>query len=74
MEGKGVFLKEKRDVLEMFSFSKMWFMAWILPLPQGLAGFFLRWGHFERLAWQELHQKKKTGGLSVSCVPTGGGW
>ncbi len=49
--GGGVsFLRERRDVLEMLIFSKMWFLAQILPLPQGvassatsLAGAFL-WG------------------------------
>jgi DNA topoisomerase IA len=51
------FLNERRDVLETFIFSKMWYLAQILPLPQsvaaratGLAGAFLWGGHGERLA------------------------
>jgi hypothetical protein len=31
------FLRERRDVLETFVFSKMWFVAQIIPLPQGVA-------------------------------------
>jgi hypothetical protein len=38
MGGRGVpFRREKRDVLETYIFSKMWFMAQILPLPQAVA-------------------------------------
>jgi hypothetical protein len=36
--GRGVpFLKERRDILEMYIFSKIWFMVQILPLPQAVA-------------------------------------
>jgi hypothetical protein len=34
----------------------------------GLAGSFLWVGHLERLAWQELHHRKKAGDLGVSCI------
>ncbi len=78
--GRGVpFLKERRDVLETYIFSKMWFMAQILPLPQAaaaratsLAGSFLWRGQCERLAWQELHQRREAGGLGISCIFTRG--
>jgi hypothetical protein len=73
------FLNERRDVLETFIFSKLWYLAQILPLPQsvaakasGLAGAFLWGGHAERLAWQELHNRREAGGLAVSCVFTRG--
>jgi hypothetical protein len=46
------FLSERRDVLEVFVFSKLWYLAQILPLPQAraarattLAGSFLWAGH-----------------------------
>jgi hypothetical protein len=73
------FLSERRDVLEMFIFSKLWYLAQILPLPQAvaaratsLAGSFLWAGHLERLAWQELHHRRQAGGLGVSCIFTRG--
>jgi hypothetical protein len=73
------FLSERRDVLEVFVFSKLWYLAQILPLPQAvaarattLAGSFLWAGHLERLAWQELHHKRQAGGLGVSCIFTRG--
>jgi hypothetical protein len=73
------FLSERRDVLETFVFSKLWYLAQILPLPQAvaakatsLAGSFLWAGHLERLAWQELHHKRQAGGLGVSCIFTRG--
>ena len=57
-------LRLKRDALEVFVFSKLWFLAQILPLPSGVAqritsvaGAFLWRGHLERLAWQELHSR-----------------
>jgi hypothetical protein len=73
------FLSERRDVLEVFVFSKLWYLAQILPLPQAmttratsLAGSFLWAGHLERLAWQELHHKRQAGELGVSCIFTRG--
>jgi hypothetical protein len=73
------FLSERRDVLETFIFSKLWYLAQILPLPQSvtarataLAGAFLWGGHAERLAWQELHSRREEGGLAVSCIFTRG--
>jgi hypothetical protein len=73
------FLNERREVLETFIFSKLWYLAQILLLPQGVAakatslkGAFLWRGHGERLAWQELHNRRKKGGLAVSCVFTRG--
>jgi hypothetical protein len=66
-------------VLEMFIFSKLWFLAQILALLQGaasratsLAGAFLLGDHCERLAWQELHHRREAGSLAVSCVFTRG--
>jgi hypothetical protein len=63
----------------VFVFSKLWYLAQILPLPQSvatratsLAGAFLWSGHMERLAWQELHHKRQAGGLGVSCIFTRG--
>jgi hypothetical protein len=68
------FLKERRDVLEVYVFSKLWYLAQSLPLPQAasakatsLACSFLWLGYLERLAWQELHNRE-AGGLRVSCV------
>jgi hypothetical protein len=73
------FLNERQDVLETFIFSKLWYLAQILPLPQsvaaratGLTGAFLWAGHGERLTWQELHNRREAGGLAVSCVFTRG--
>jgi hypothetical protein len=36
------------------------------------SGSFLWLGYLERLAWQELHNKKEAGGLGVSCIFTRG--
>ena len=68
-------LRLRRDALEVFIFSKLWYLAQALPLPaaaaQGLtaaAGVFLWRGHLERLAWQELHRLLTEGGLAISCA------
>ncbi len=68
-------LKLRMDILETFIFSKPWYLAQILPLPnQGcqqltaVAGSFLWAGHLEQIAWQELHSPRLEGGLQVSCL------
>jgi hypothetical protein len=72
-------LRLKRDALEVFAFSKLWYLAQILPLPSGVAqrvataaGAFLWRGHLERLAWQELHMPFDGGGLNLSCLQSRG--
>jgi hypothetical protein len=66
-------LRLKRDVIETYAFSKLWYMCQILPLPSQVAqrltsaaGSFLWRSHLERLAWQELHSPLTDGGLAVS--------
>jgi hypothetical protein len=73
------FLRDRTDALETYVFSKLWYMAQILPLRQVVAnkatsipGSFLWTGHLERLAWQELHNPRFAGGLGVSCVTSRG--
>ena len=68
-------LRMRRDALEIFVFSKLWYLAQALPLPpaaaRGLtaaAGTFLWKGSVERLAWQELHRPLQEGGLAISCL------
>ena len=68
-------LRHRRDVLETYVFSKLWYLAQILPLPSAMArqlttmaGAYLWSGHFERLAWQELHAPLLAGGLAISCL------
>jgi hypothetical protein len=68
-------LRLKRDALETFVFSKIWYLCQILPLPAAVAqrlaaaaGAYLWRGHLERLAWQELHSPLAEGGLALSCL------
>ncbi len=64
-----------RDILETFIFSKLWYLAQILPLPNqvcqqltAMAGSFLWAGHLERITWQKLHSPKLEVALQVSCL------
>ena len=76
--GRGILsLKLRRDVLETYVFSRLWYMAQILPLPSlvaqqltTMAGSYLWKGHLERLALQELHSQRSEGGLKISCLVT----
>ena len=68
-------LRLRRDALEVFVFSKLWYLAQALPMPTAAAqqltaaaGNFLWRGHLERLAWQELHRPLLEGGLAISCL------
>ena len=68
-------LRLRRDALEVFVFSKLWYLAQALPMPASVsqqltaaAGNFLWRGHLERLAWQELHRPLLEGGLAISCL------
>jgi hypothetical protein len=68
-------LRQRAMAIETFAFSKVWYMAQILPLPQAVAARlekaaanFLWAGRLERLAWSELHGRLDSGGLQVSCV------
>ena len=68
-------LRLRRDALEVFVFSKLWYLAQALPMPAqaaqrltSAAGTFLWRGHLERLAWQELHRPLQEGGLAITCV------
>ncbi len=61
--------------MEVQVFSKLWYLAQILPLSQALAvrvidlgSSFLWVGYLERLPWQELHHWREAGYLGVSCV------
>ncbi len=61
-------------MLEVYVFSKLWYLAQSLPLPQAAAAkatsmacSFLWLSYLERLAWQELHNRE-AGGLRVSCI------
>jgi len=72
-------LRLKRDALEVFCFSKLWYLAQMLPLPTAVAnrinsaaGAFLWRGHLERLAWQELHSPFLQGGLQLSDLVSRG--
>ena len=71
-------IRLRRDALEVFVFSRLWFLAQAFTLPQRVArdvttaaGTFLWRGlgfGLERLAWQELHRPLAEGGLAVSCI------
>jgi exonuclease III len=68
-------LQQRSRALEMFAFSKAWYLAQILPLPQvtatkleRAARAFLWRGRFEHLAWDEIHGRLHEGGLAVSNV------
>ncbi len=70
-------IRLKRDALEAFIFSKLWYLCQVLPLPAQVAqrlaaaaGTYLWRGHLERLAWQELHSPLAAGGLALSCLRT----
>ena len=70
-------LRLRRDALETFALSKLWYLCQILPMPSQVAqqlttaaGAFLWRGHLERLAWQELHCPALDGGLGVSSITT----
>ena len=63
--------------MEIFIFSKIWYLAQALPLPSAVAqqitaaaGTFLWRGGVERLAWQELHRPLLEGALAISCIRT----
>jgi len=67
----------RRQALEVFALSKIWYLAQILPLPQKhltsiLAALrtFLWKGCLERLALKELHRPLSEGGLGLVCVQT----
>lgn len=68
-------LRMRKTVLEVFVFSKLWYLAQCFPLPtlysqrlKAMAGKFLWAGSFERLAWSELHGPPGAGGLGLSCL------
>ncbi len=68
-------LLQRSQVIETFLLSKAWYLAQILPLPSSFVGrlkravgAFLWRGHFERLAYDELHRPLSQGGLRLSCV------
>ena len=68
-------LRLRRDALETFALSKLCYLSQILPMPSQVAQqltmaawAFLWRGHFERLAWQELHCPDLDGGLGVSSI------
>ena len=68
-------LASRTQALEVFAFSKLWYLAQILPMPavqlkriKKAAGAFLWKGRLERLAWDELHGPLYEGGLALSCV------
>lgn len=68
-------LKLRRDAIETHIFSKLWYLAQIIPMPSAIAqqlttaaGSLLWKGHRERLAWQELHCPLSEGGLAISSV------
>ena len=70
-------LRLRRDAMETFALSKLWYLCQILPMPPQVAqqlttaaGAFLWRGHLERLAWQELHCPPLEGGLGVSSIAT----
>jgi hypothetical protein len=65
----------RRNALEIFGFTQLYYLAQILPLPstvhrriRAAAGAFLWRGRFERLAWDELHVPPAQGGLGLTCV------
>jgi hypothetical protein len=67
----------KRNALEIFALSKLWYHAQILPLPPAcvqrikqVAGAFLWAGRLERLAYDELYVPLHQGGLGLTCVAT----
>jgi hypothetical protein len=65
----------RRQALEVFAFSLLWYLAQILPLPAAqhrriwsAATAFLWRGRLEKLAWDELHIPPAEGGLGLTCV------
>ena len=69
------YLAQRRNIMHTYAFSKLWYMAQVLPLPgdfrgriQRAAGNFLWRGRLERLAWDELEAPKRRGGLGVANV------
>ncbi len=71
-------LRQRRDVLETFLFSRLYYLAQAVPLPASAArsitaaaGAFL-WGGSgfgaERVAWETLHNPMATGGLAVTDI------
>ncbi len=73
-------LRARRNILEIFLFSKLYYLAQALPLPAAAAraitasaGAFL-WGEAgfgaERVAWETLHNPYTAGGLAVTHIPS----
>ena len=67
------FLAQRVQILHTYAFSKLWYLAQILPLPSFLAKRIIRaasnflWkGRLERLAWSELEATPGQGGLGVA--------
>jgi len=67
----------RRQALEVYAFSTLWYLAQIIPLPtpalariKKAAGKFLWKGRLERLAWSELHGPLRAGGIGLPCVAT----
>jgi len=73
-------LRARRDALEIFLFSKLYYLAQALPMPAAAAraitaaaGAFL-WGMAgfgaERVAWETLHGPFSAGGLAITHLPS----
>jgi exonuclease III len=65
-------LQQRTDVLNIFVFSRIWYKCQALPLPdrvakklEQIAHKFLWRGKLEKLALQELHCSRDTGGLGL---------
>ena len=70
-------LKQRRDVLEIFALSKMWYVAQVLPMPESvveevesLVGGFLWSGSAERVSLATLKNREVDGGLAVTDIRT----
>ena len=70
-------LQQRKDVLQIYVCSRLWYKAQILPLPGRLAAQFesimyryLWRGKLEKLALQELHGPVKEGGLGLVDIRT----
>jgi len=68
-------LSQRSFVLNCYGFSKLWYLAQILPLPRVFLGRILRaassflWqGRLESISWGELVGPRHAGGLGVACV------
>jgi hypothetical protein len=78
-------LQQRVQVLEVFILSKAWYIAHLLPLATSasspglmvpatrlcsLVADFLWAGCFQRMAFDECHEKRSAGGLGLSCPQT----